>query len=73
MQLSVRVTPNAARAEVTGTGAGAYRVRVDARPERGRANERLIEILAEHFSVPRSSVRILRGARGRDKVVSISP
>ncbi len=71
MLLNVHVTPNSARAAVVKLGGDKYKVKVDAKPEGGRANLRLIEILAEHFSVPKSSVRILRGTSGRDKVVGI--
>jgi len=37
----------------------------------GRANKRLLEILAEHFKVPRSRISILRGAKSRDKTVQV--
>jgi uncharacterized protein YggU (UPF0235/DUF167 family) len=51
---------------------GSYRVKVDAPARGGRANERLIAILAEHFDVPKSRIRILRGLASRDKLVEIS-
>ena len=37
----------------------------------GRANEALVEFLAQALGVPKSSVRIERGLTGRDKRVRI--
>jgi hypothetical protein len=71
MLISVKVTPNARRPLVVKIGDADYRVKVDARAEGGRANERLVELLAEHFGVPRSRIRIVRGALGRNKAVEV--
>ena len=43
IRISVRVSPGARRTEVVGRHGGGWRVRVAAPPERGRANEALIE------------------------------
>ena len=40
-------------------------------PEDGRANAALIELLAEHFDVPKRALRIVRGHTGRQKVVEV--
>ncbi len=39
----------------------------------GRANDAVIDVLADHFKVKRRQVRICSGARSRDKTVEISP
>jgi uncharacterized protein len=44
---------------------------VAAPPERGRANEALVQLLAGALDVPRSSVRVVAGQTGRAKVVEI--
>ncbi|MFQ5574704.1 MAG: DUF167 domain-containing protein [Terriglobia bacterium] len=74
MKISVRVSPNAKRSEVTEVeqdGVSLLRVRVDAPPRKGLANERLREILAEHFAVPKSAVRVVKGQRQKLKTVEI--
>ncbi len=71
MLISVRVTSNAKEALVTKTGETSLEVRVDEKAVGGRANKRLLEILAEHFNVPKSSITIVRGTRSRDKIVEI--
>jgi uncharacterized protein (TIGR00251 family) len=46
-------------------------VRLAARAVDGKANEALVEFLAEHFRVPKRSVRIESGLKSRQKRVSI--
>lgn len=71
MKLEIHVKPNARRESVEKQPDGTYKVALNAPPVEGRANERLIELLAEHFKVPKSSVTILRGQSGRKKLVEI--
>ena len=71
MEIRVRVTPNAKLPSVTKLGDSDYRVKVDARPVEGKANARLVEILADHFGAPKSHVVILKGSSGRNKVVEV--
>ena len=65
------VTPNARIPVVMKDEGGNYKVKVNARASEGRANMRLIEMLAEHFDVPKSHIRILKGFGGRNKLVEI--
>jgi uncharacterized protein len=46
-------------------------VRVAAPPERGRANEALVGLLASVLDVPAGSIRVVGGQRGRAKVVEV--
>ncbi|MBU1092132.1 DUF167 domain-containing protein [Patescibacteria group bacterium] len=46
-------------------------VRVTKVPEKGKANEAVIKLLAKHFKVAKSEVKIVRGLTGRNKVVEI--
>lgn len=49
----------------------AWKVRVGPAPERGRANDALLDLLAEALSVPRRDVRLVAGHSARDKVVEL--
>ncbi len=72
--IEVKVQPRARRREVVpGAGQGPLTIRVTAAPERGQANEEVRELLAEHFGVPLSKVRIVRGERARRKLVALDP
>ena len=71
MRIQVKVIPNSKEAKVEKESEGVLRVRVDAPTKEGKANKRLIELLAEYFSKPKSSVRIVKGLSSRNKVVEI--
>ena len=69
--LRVRVLPRARRTEVDEWQGAALRVRVQAPPADGAANRAVTALLAETFGVPPSAVRLVSGARGRDKLFRI--
>jgi uncharacterized protein (TIGR00251 family) len=71
-RVGLRVSPGAARSEVVGRHGKVWKVRIAARAERGRANDALVEFLAETLGVPRRSVVLVAGAGGRDKVVEVA-
>jgi uncharacterized protein YggU (UPF0235/DUF167 family) len=48
-----------------------WRARVAAPPERGRANEALIKLLAGSLGVPRSRVSVVGGQTARRKIVEV--
>jgi uncharacterized protein (TIGR00251 family) len=71
LKIWVTVKPQAKRGEVKKIGDGDYMASVHAPARGGKANQALIELLASYFSVPKSSVRIVRGQTGRRKLVEI--
>jgi uncharacterized protein (TIGR00251 family) len=68
----VRVQPRASRDELLGERAGALLVRLTAPPKEGAANASLVRLLARALDLPASAVEILRGERGREKVVRLA-
>ena len=71
MEINVKVVPNSHSSSVAKLDDGSYKIRVDASAVKGKANDRLIEMLSVHFGVPKSSIRIIRGAKSRNKVVYV--
>jgi uncharacterized protein (TIGR00251 family) len=67
----VRVQPRASRSEVAGTHGEAIKIRLAAPPVEGLANAELVAFLAKQLGVSKSAVRIVKGERGRDKVVEV--
>ena len=49
-----------------------YTVSVKEPPVQGKANEAIIRVLAEHFGVSRSKVRISSGLTSKQKIVEIN-
>lgn len=68
----VKVIPRSSSNQVHEMKPGALKVKLTAPPVEGKANELLIKVLAEHFDVRRSQVRIAAGASARHKIVEIS-
>lgn len=71
--VTVEVTANASRTEITGVNPwrGAVQVRVAARAKDGAANEELTRYLSERLKVPKSGVRILKGHTSTAKSVFV--
>ena len=70
-RLRLRVTPGAGRSGIVGRHGDAWKVRVTAPPEDGRANEAVLRLLADALSLPRRSVSLVSGHTGRDKIVAL--
>lgn len=70
-RVAVRVSPGAKRSEIVGRHGDAWKVRVTAPPERGRANAALVELVAASLGVPAARVTLLAGAAGKDKVIGV--
>jgi uncharacterized protein (TIGR00251 family) len=63
------VNPHARKAEVKQNTEGDWVVSVRAPAREGKANRALIELLASHFKLAKSSVRIIHGQTGKRKLV----
>jgi uncharacterized protein len=70
-RLRLRVSPGARRTELVGRHGEGWRVRVAAPPERGRANEAVLELLSASLGVPRADMRLVAGVTSRDKVIEV--
>jgi uncharacterized protein (TIGR00251 family) len=71
VRFAVRVRPRSSRAGVDGMHGQALRVRVNAPPVEGAANEAVVEVLAKALGVAKRAVTIVTGATSRSKVVEV--
>ena len=71
-RLRLRVSPGARRSGIVGRYGEAWKVRVTAAAEDGRANDAVLRLLAETLEVPRESVTLVSGHGTRDKVVELA-
>ncbi len=69
--LRLRVVPGAARPGVVGRHGDAWKVRVAAPAEAGKANAAVVTLLAVALDVPRSRISVTSGRSSRDKVVAL--
>ena len=71
-RLRLRVVPGARRSEIVGRHGEAWKVRVNAPPERGAANDAVLELLADALGVSAGDVRLVSGHGSRDKMVELT-
>ena len=64
--------PGAARTQLVGRLGDAWKLRVHAAPERGRANDAVVALLAETLGLPRADICVLAGHTTGDKLVEIA-
>jgi hypothetical protein len=71
MRLNVKVIPRSSKNEIAEMPDGTLKIKITAPPVEGAANERIIELLADKFNVAKSCISILKGQKGKNKVVEI--
>ena len=71
-RLALRVSPGARTSAVVGRHGEGWKVRVAAPPERGRANEAVVALLAATLGVPASTISVVSGHGSRDKLVELT-
>ncbi len=70
MNVEIKVIAGAKRREIRLEGSG-IRVKLMAKPIRGKANEELIDLIADTFRLKRRDVHIIAGEKDTRKIVSI--
>jgi uncharacterized protein len=71
-EFAVLATPGSSVSKVRGVHGSALKVAVRAAPERGKANDELLDVLAEFFGVARAQVCVNAGETSRNKRVRLS-
>ncbi|MGA2668690.1 MAG: DUF167 domain-containing protein [Ignavibacteria bacterium] len=71
MRINVKVKPSAGRNEIKKIDETHFEVKVTVPPEKGKANQRTIEMLAKYFKVPKSKINLIRGETYKEKVFEL--
>lgn len=72
IRFSVKVVPGSSRTSLAGILEGSFKVRVAAPPEKGKANQKLIEFLSHLLGVRKNQITILAGATSPVKTMEIT-
>ena len=70
--LTVKVVPGSSRTKIVGQLDGMLKVKIMAAPEKGKANQCLIEFLAKELGIKKNTVEIVSGQTSPVKQVRIS-
>jgi uncharacterized protein len=71
VRLAVQITPNAKKTEVIGPLEDVLKIRLQAQPIEGKANEALIRYIADVLGIPRGAVQITHGHTNKRKILEI--
>ena len=71
MRIYARVIPKSSRNKIERLNDGSYKVWVVVVPEKGKANQVVIKLLAKHFKVSKSQIEIVGGKTARVKIIDI--
>lgn len=69
--IAIRAQPGAKKNAIVGEHNGALKIAVTAPPLDGRANDAILDLLADWLGAKRGYLELIRGTSNRDKVVLI--
>ena len=73
MIIEAKVKTRAKRRNVQKDDSGIYHIHTNCPPEKGKANEDVVDMIAEHFNVAKSRVHIKSGHTSARKIIEILP
>lgn len=71
MIFNIKVVTNAKQSRTEKTGDNSFRVYINQKPEKGKANEAIIELLSEYFGIAKKRVFIKSGLKSRNKIIEV--
>ena len=69
--LNVKVFPGSRKRSILKKEDGSLEIHIPENPEKGKANRSAINMMAKFLKVPPSRIKIVKGARGREKIFLI--
>jgi hypothetical protein len=69
---SVKVVPRSSKTAIAGVLGGMLKIKLSAAPEKGKANQALIEFLADILGVRKTAVKITSGLTSPVKIIEIA-
>ena len=71
-KIPVKVIPSSSKNEITKLADGTYKVKLTTAPVDGKANDALLALLSKQFGVAKSKITIVKGERGKKKIIEIT-
>jgi uncharacterized protein (TIGR00251 family) len=70
--IEVKVIPGMSKNELTGEQNGALKIKINAAPEKGKANKELVDFLSSRFGIKKADIEVIKGQASRMKSIRIS-
>ena len=71
MKITVKVKPNSRENLVKKLDNGTYEVKVTVAPEKGKANEKVIELLSKELKIAKSRISLIKGETSKIKLFAV--
>ncbi len=71
MLIKIKVFPGVKKEEITRKSEDSFEIKVKEKPIMGLANKRIIAILSSYFKIPESKIRLIKGAKQKNKIFKI--
>ena len=71
MELRIKIVPQAQHNEIVGWQNKTLKIKINASPEKGKANKELIHFLSKEWKVSKSEIVIVKGEKSRKKILQI--
>ncbi len=71
MRFYIKAVPRSTISKIEKMPDGRYKAWLKAAPEKGKANEELVDLCAKHFKVPRKDIKIIAGKTARVKMIEV--
>ena len=71
MLIKVKVFPGSKKEEIIKKAEDSFDISVKAKPQSGDANKEVIKVLALYFKIPAARVRLIKGAKQRNKIFKL--
>ena len=72
MEIFVRAKSNSKQEKIEAQDDTHFIIWVKAPPRENKANEEILRLLGEYFSIPHSRLAIIRGANSKNKIIAIT-
>ncbi len=69
--IRVKVFPGSKKNEIVQKSKNNFEIKVKTKPWKGRANQSVIEVLANYLDISEENIRLIKGFRQRNKIFEI--
>ena len=71
MRYAITVKPGSSQEKIIETNEGELTIYLRAKAHDGEANNALIKLLSKYYKVPKTSIKIIRGAKSKSKIIEL--
>ena len=71
-RIKAKVVTKAGKNEIIKEPSGSWKIWVSCPPTKGLANDKVIDLVAKEFGVAKTNIQIVKGLRGKEKIIEVN-